>query len=361
MTAPRPGLGLWRRSDLRLALTAGLTLGFTTLTTVPYGYYAVLAVLAVMGSSIGSSLELGRQRVLGTLMGALVLVLFYEGLRGIPLPLALALALGLQRLLGGLLRLQVGYKVGGMVIVMGWLVHSAEFSTWLPLRLGWTLFGIVLSLLSLRLLWPASALAASWDGWAELSDRLAIALRCLAAAEASGSEASPQPAAQAELAELRRRLIALRAALPAIRAELGGAAADHPLLQLLALLDAYGSRLIGLVQHLERHQSHRAAPELQAFRQGEAALLTAMAQRLQQWRDGLQRTAEQPGRPLPAVPPGCFVAPPAWLEAEQLLQRPLAADAPLALLQRLAARHQLCRQALSALEQAETQWRLVGR
>jgi hypothetical protein len=359
MTTPPPGLNLWRRSDLRLALTAGLTLGFTTLTTVPYGYYAALAVLSVMASSFGSSLELSRQRVLGTLLGALVVVLFYEGLAGIPLPLALAMALGLQRLLGGLLRLQVGYKVGGMVIVMGWLVHNAQFSSWLPLRLGWTVFGIAVSLLSLRLLWPASAVAACWSSWAALFDRLGRDLSRVVAGSAQ-APAMALPEVVVEVGELRRLLIAQRAALPAIRDELGGARASHPLIALLACFEDNSSRLIGLLQVFQRQQPYGSHADLQAFSQGEAALLTAIAQRLQQWHQCLRQASTRVGRPIPPPPPGRFAAPSAWCEAEQRLQQPLVSPASLERLQQVAVRQQLCRQMLAALQQAEIQWHAVG-
>lgn len=70
---------LINRRELRLALTAGLGNGFAFLSGLPYGVYVPLAVLAVGTDSYGSSLRLGRQRLLGTLLGALLLVVSLEG------------------------------------------------------------------------------------------------------------------------------------------------------------------------------------------------------------------------------------------------------------------------------------------
>ena len=57
------------RRDLRMALTAGLGNGFGYLSGIPFGFYVPLAVLASAGGTYGASLELGRQRILGTILG----------------------------------------------------------------------------------------------------------------------------------------------------------------------------------------------------------------------------------------------------------------------------------------------------
>jgi uncharacterized membrane protein YccC len=146
---------------LRTALTAGLGNGFASLSGLEFSQYVALAVLAVSSGTYGAALALGRQRLLGTVLGSLLLLIGYEGLRGVPLPLAIAITLGALRLLGGLLQLQVGYKVGGMIIVMGWLVHEGGLATWIPIRFFWTSFGVLIALLGLRLFWPARSLDSS--------------------------------------------------------------------------------------------------------------------------------------------------------------------------------------------------------
>jgi len=174
-------LQLFQRAEVRLALAAGISNGFAVISGLPFAYYAPLSVLAAMGTNYGSTLELGRQRLLGTLLGAVVLLVCFEGLRDVPLPLGIAIALGSQRLLGGLLRLEVGYKVGGLVIVMGWLAHNDQFGAWIPLRLFWSVLGIIVSLLSMELLWPSSGVLEGWQQWSTLCGQLAQALGQVAA------------------------------------------------------------------------------------------------------------------------------------------------------------------------------------
>ena len=352
MSTLRP---LITRAEVRLALAAGLSTGLAVMTGIPFGYYAPLSVLAAMGLNYGSSMELGRQRLLGTLLGAVVLVISYGGMRDVPLPLGLAIALGAQRLLGGLLRLEVGYKVGGIVIVMGWLTHSQQFGEWIPLRLFWSTVGIVISLLSMQLLWPASALLNGWRQWGRLLDQLALLHQqrgALGSGEPRGVEAAAAP--------LRSQLVALRAALPAVRGELGGSAADHPALNLIAHLDACCSRLIGLLLGLQRLQPHGPSPALQAIGDGEAALLEAVALRLQLWAGALAAGPARGRRGLPSPPPARFALPQPWLEAERLLDDPSLNRLALARLEQVALRQQLCRQVLDALQRTEQAWQQVA-
>ncbi|MFZ9849821.1 MAG: FUSC family protein, partial [Vulcanococcus sp.] len=110
------------RNAIRTAVTAGLANGFASITGLPDPQYVAMAVLAVSSGTYGASLELGRQRLLGTVLGSLLLLIGYTGLHALPLGVGLAITLGCLRLLGGLLSLKVGYKVGGMIVVMGWLV-----------------------------------------------------------------------------------------------------------------------------------------------------------------------------------------------------------------------------------------------
>jgi uncharacterized membrane protein YccC len=105
-------MSLINRADLRLVFTTGLLNGFSSLSGLAFGYYAPLAVLAVCSGTYGSSLELGRQRILGSLLGGILLVVGVRGLQGLPMPVGLAIALGSLRLIGGALGLKVGYKVG---------------------------------------------------------------------------------------------------------------------------------------------------------------------------------------------------------------------------------------------------------
>ena len=102
------------RSDLRLALVTGLGAAFGLLSSIPFGYYIALTTSAVLSGSYGNSLRLSIQRLLGSLMGVVIVVIFSRGLE-LPLPLGIGLAMASVRLLGGALGLQVGYKVAGNI------------------------------------------------------------------------------------------------------------------------------------------------------------------------------------------------------------------------------------------------------
>jgi hypothetical protein len=92
---------------------------------VAFGTYASLAVLSVTVGNTGNTLELGRQRLVGTAIGGMVLAFGY-GAWGEQLPLVVA------RLIAGWLRLRVGYSVCRSVVVMGWLQHDQQRALWIP-------------------------------------------------------------------------------------------------------------------------------------------------------------------------------------------------------------------------------------
>ena len=69
------------RTDLRLALTAGLSAGFVIMLGLPDPFYAPLAVGAALGGTVGATRLLGTQRVLGTLLGGVIVAIL--GILGI--------------------------------------------------------------------------------------------------------------------------------------------------------------------------------------------------------------------------------------------------------------------------------------
>jgi hypothetical protein len=156
------------RDTLRLAATVTVVNGFADLTGVPFALYASLAVLSVTVGNYGNTLELGRQRLIGTAVGAVVVFFGYRAWGDLPLVVALPLALLLARLIAGSLRLTVGHWVCCFVVVMGWLTHEQQLDSWIPLRLLWTAFGILMALLSLRLFWPSRARIQQREGLLQL-------------------------------------------------------------------------------------------------------------------------------------------------------------------------------------------------
>ena len=349
-------------TSLRTAVTTGLANGFASLSGVQDSQYAALAVLSVATGSYGGALELGRQRLLGSVLGALLLLVGHGGLKGVPMPLGLAITLGALRLLGGLLQLKVGYKVGGMIIVMGWLVHDGSLASWLPLRFFWTAFGVLLTLLSLRLFWPARSLDRVFSAYAALLVQLQLTLRQLAdGLQQDDPGRSPSGLAHHAVgySSLRNKLMVMRSLRPTLLQELGTQPERHPAILLLASLDDTASRLVILVRAMERAApSPHSLPQLARLHRAEADLLRAMAEQLQHW-EGAIRGRRSSHHGLPEPPALRLRLPNSWLQVNQHLSDPTVNTAASERLERIAVRLMLCRQAERAIRDGETSWAAI--
>lgn len=345
------------RSELRLAIAAGLSNGFASLTGLAFGYYAPLAVVAVATGSYGGALELGRQRLLGTVLGSILLLVGYWGLKDIPMPLAIAITLAVLRLLGGWLKLLVGYKVGGLIVVMGWLVHESNLVTWIPLRFFWSAFGVLLALLCLRLFWPARTLDGIYGRYGALFGDLQSTYRLLARRLDPHDGDCPEEMVSADdYRRLRNQLVGIRQLLPQLRQELGGNADLHPSFQLIRRLDDTCSRLIVMVGGMARQApSSGSADLLRKVHRAEADLLITLAARLELWQERFSRHR----RSLPRVPMTPMELPSSWLMLTRELNDPALNTAPLPRLQRIARRLLLCRQAEQAIGDAERHWQAL--
>ncbi len=341
------------RNALSTALTAGLGNAFASLSGVEFSQYVALAVLAVSSGTYGGAIALGRQRLLGTVLGSVLLLIGYEGLRGVPMPLALALTLGALRLLGGLLKLQVGYKAGGMIIVMGWLVHEGGLASWIPIRFFWTSFGVLITLLGLRLFWPARGLDSSLDLMAGLLSQLQSCFHDLAArVDPNAAGQGADPIGIGRYRALRNQLVALRRQRPALLQELGTLPERHPATLLMANFEATSSRLITLVGGLVREPPTLQDPQLvMQLHRAEAELLQAMAGHLGQWERQIRGR-----RGLPKPPESGLQLPRSWQDLGQELNDPTANSASLERLERIASRLMLCRQAEQAIRDGEANW-----
>jgi hypothetical protein len=297
--------GTLLRDNLRLALTVAVVNGFATLTGLAFAMYASLAVLSVTVGNYGNTLELGRQRLIGTTIGAIVVFFGYRAWGQLPVLVALPLALLLARLIAGSLRLTVGYSVCCFVVIMGWLLHEQQLDSWIPLRLFWTAFGIVMALLSLRLFWPARARQLQRQGLLQLLVDLGHAFQGYLQ---EAPQAERRNALIPRLRGLRNTLISLRGQrLNALR-ELGPLAAQHPVAQLWELLDHACESLILDLDELRR----LPAPQWQAWglepqHAAATAYGEAVAQRLLRWQSVLRSSLElqpPPQEPRPALPLG---------------------------------------------------------
>ena len=347
------------RNGLRTAFTAGLGNALASLSGVGDSQYVSLAVLAVSTGTYGGALALGSQRLLGTALGSVLRLIGYEGLRGVPMPLALALTLGALRLLGGLLKLQVGYKAGGMIIVMGWLVHEGGLASWIPIRFFWTSFGVLITLLGLRLFWPARGLDSSLDQMAGLLGQLQSCFRDLAArVDPAAAGQGADPIGISRYRALRNQLVAIRQQRPALLQELGTLPERHPATLLMANFEATASRLITLVGGMVREPPTLQDPQLVVqLHRAEAELLQAMADHLGQWERQIRGR-----RGLPKPPDTGLQLPLSWQQLGQELNDPTANSASLERLERIASRLMLCRQAEQAISNGEANWlAILGR
>jgi uncharacterized membrane protein YccC len=82
------GAGLIRWPQLRLAVQTAfatvVTYGFVTWLALPQGYWSIMTAILVVQGSVGASLELALERLLATLLGAVVGVVAVASLEGSP-------------------------------------------------------------------------------------------------------------------------------------------------------------------------------------------------------------------------------------------------------------------------------------
>lgn len=342
------------RDTIRLAATVAVVNGFASLTGLGFVTYASLAVLSVTVGNYGNTLELGRQRLVGTTVGVIVLFFAYRAWGHLPLLVALPLALLLARLIAGYLRLTVGYSVCCFVVVMGWIVHDQQLDSWIPLRLFWTAFGILMALLSLRLFWPSRARIQQREGLLKLLIDLGHTLQ----------QAVQQPPAAQEhqgqrRREIREQLRLLRSSLLDLRAqrqgallELGTQASQHPSARMWDLLDQACEALILDLEELGRLPN----PDWQAWGlQGNASaassFIEAAAQRLLRWQEQLRSSRQlqsPPAEPRPILPLESLQT-----AESQAAYRRLNPEQ----LQRVAAKIMVLNRIDHTLESTERQWR----
>jgi hypothetical protein len=349
----RPGL----RDGLRLAATVAVVNGFTQVTGLPFAYYASLAVLSVSVGTYGNTLELGRQRLIGTTVGAIVVVFGYRAWGELPAVVGLPLALLLARLIAGALRLSVGYSVCCFVVVMGWLSHEQQLGIWIPLRVIWTAFGILMALLSLRLFWPSQARVEQSQGLLQLLADLGRSLE----AGAVDSAGTPQPARlrrqeqMQQIRSLRATLLRLREQRQDALLELGPLATRHPHARMWELLDQASEALILSLEERKR------LPDppwrqwgLEEIETSGLAFLGEVGSRLRLWQGQLgtspRRLRPPPTAPRPELPLEALQAP-AVLAASQRLEA--------AQLQAVAAQLMVLSRIQQTLESCERQWQAI--
>ena len=342
------------RDTLRLAATVTVVNGFANLTGLPFALYASLAVLSVTVGNYGNTLELGRQRLVGTAIGAIVVFFGYRAWGHLPLVVALPLALLLARLIAGSLRLTVGYGVCCFVVVMGWLTHGQQLDSWIPLRLLWTAFGILMALLSLRLFWPSRARIQQREGLLQLLVDLGHTLQQVVqrSPAAIQSQAQRRRELGQQIRNLRSTLLSLRDQRQGALLELGTLANQHPIARMWALFDQASEALILDLDELRRLPN----PEWQAWGlQGDyAAGLTfvqGVVERLLSWQQQLSGSSQlqpPPSQPRLALPLEALQSPESKAAYRRLSPQQL---------QRVASQWMVLNRMDHTLESTERQWR----
>ena len=342
------------RDTVRLAATVTVVNGFASLTGLPFALYASLAVLSVTVGNYGNTLELGRQRLVGTAIGAMVVFFGYRALGQLPLVVGLPLALLLARLIAGSLRLTVGYAVCCFVVVMGWLTHDQQLDSWIPLRLLWTAFGILMALLSLRLFWPSRARIQQREGLLQLLVDLGQTLLQVVQhpPEAIQSQAQRRRQLGQQIRSLRTSLQGLRDQRQGALLELGTLASEHPVARMWALLDQASEALILDLDELRRlPNADWQGWGLQVDYDAGLAFVQGVVERLLSWRQQLSDSTQL--QPPPSQPRSTLS-----LEA---LQSPESKSAYRQLspeqLQRVAAQLMVLNRMDHTMESTERQWR----
>ena len=331
------------RDGLRLAATVTVVNGFASLTGVPFALYASLAVLSVTVGNYGNTLELGRQRLVGTAVGAVVVFFGYRAWGHLPLVVALPLALLLARLIAGSLRLTVGYGVCCFVVVMGWLTHDQQLDSWIPLRLLWTAFGILMALLSLRLFWPSRARIQQREGLLQLLVDLGDALQQLLQRRHLQGQ---------QIRRLRITLLSLRDQRQGALLELGTLASQHPVAKMWELLDQDCEALILDLDELRRlPNAYWQGWGLQRDYATGVAFVQDVAQRLLAWQQQLRASSQlppPPSQPRLALPLDSLQSPESLAAYQQLSPEQL---------QRVAAQLMVLNRMDHTMESTERQWR----
>ncbi|AVX21123.1 Aromatic acid exporter family member 1 [Carboxydocella sporoproducens DSM 16521] len=137
---------------IKTAIAAALTMVIARIFHLDYPFYAVIAVIVVMQSTLGSSLDAGINRLLGTVVGAITGALAAISLGSTPWALGLGLLVTIY--LCNLLGLVESISIAGIVLTAVVLEQATH-----PWVFAWgrfldTMMGIFVAWLVNALLWP---------------------------------------------------------------------------------------------------------------------------------------------------------------------------------------------------------------
>jgi hypothetical protein len=159
----------WERRRLlihaaKTALTAALCWWLALRFGLHEGYWAAISAIIVLQSNFGSTVTASRDRILGTVIGALFGFAF--SLVG-ALPWNYIAAVFAAIAVCGLLGLRTSSRLAGVTITIVMLVQSGSHKTVALTRVGEVLFGIVVALVVSTLVFPDRARLHLRDGLAQ--------------------------------------------------------------------------------------------------------------------------------------------------------------------------------------------------
>ena len=270
--------------------------------------------------------------------------------------MGLPLALLLARLIAGSLRLTVGYGVCCFVVVMGWLTHDQQLDSWIPLRLLWTAFGILMALLSLRLFWPSRARIQQREGLLQLLVDLGHTLLQVVQhpPEAIQSQALRRRQLGQQIRSLRTSLQGLRDQRQGALLELGTLASQHPVARMWALLDQASEALILDLDELRRQpNADWQGWGLQGDYDAGLAFVQGVVERLLSWRQQLSDSTQL--QPPPSQPRSTLSLEALQSPESKAAYRRLSPEQ----LQRVAAQLMVLNRMDHTMESTERQWRAI--
>jgi hypothetical protein len=203
-TEPHPRALVIRNGVLLALMTA-----VSTDLKLPEGIFLVIGMLIVLESPLGGGLIDAKERVLGSLMGLLAVVIASGALQAGTQPLQIFSGLTLVRLFSFAIGLNSGYVVGGHMVAGSLLNHGSHWWHYAFWRTMMTVAGVLLGFICGQIFYPRLSITAwqcSCQSWlAELANALGDV-----------TTASHQ---DGRLLELRQQRDQLRQELPTLAAE----------------------------------------------------------------------------------------------------------------------------------------------
>jgi hypothetical protein len=240
------------------------------------------------------------------------------------------------------------------VVVMGWLTHDQQLDSWIPLRLLWTAFGILMALLSLRLFWPSRARIHQREGLLQLLVDLGHTLLQVVQnpPEAIQSQAQRRRQLGQQIRSLRTSLQGLRDQRQGALLELGTLASEHPVARMWALLDQASEALILDLDELRRlPNADWLGWGLQVDYDAGLAFVQGVVERLLSWQQQLSDSSQL--QPPPNQPRSTLSLEALQSPESKAAYRRLSPEQ----LQRVAAQLMVLNRMDHTMESTERQWR----